>query len=326
VALVSSIAAVGTGVGAVIAGPIVAQWGTHSVFLVATGVVAASSLWVFLVIPAPRRNIPGSIDVWGALLLMAWLTALLIWISQPSIGTDLPLLAVGLALLAVGAFTAWLFVERRVPHPIVNLRLMMTPTVMLSNVLAILFGWLLFANMIAVPAMVQQPESSGIGFSATVGQSALYVLPQTAMFLVVSILATFMDRWPGSRASIILGAIAACAGQTMMWMAHSTPIGTIAASATTGIGIGLIYSHLATLIVRTVPDDETAAATGMNTNVRNIGRSVGAQVSATIVALNGAVVGYPTVFTVNAGVAFFAVIVAVGIGFALGGVRRARLA
>jgi dipeptide/tripeptide permease len=166
--------------------------------------------------------------------------------------------------------------------------------------------------MIAVRAVVQQPVDSGIVFSATVGQSALFLLPQTLTFFVTSTLATKMDRWPGSRTNIILGTLFSFVGQLLMWMFHHDPINVIAASAITGIGIGLIYSHLATLIVRTVPDSETAAANGMNTNIRNIGGSVGTQVAATIIATSGAAVGYPNILALDSAVAGAAVAVAFG--------------
>lgn len=57
-----------------------------------------------------------------------------------------------------------------------------------------------------------------------------------------------------------------------------------AAMAIVGIGLGLGFAALPNLIVRAVPQEQTGAATGINTIMRVLGGAVGIQVCATIIA------------------------------------------
>ena len=50
-----------------------------------------------------------------------------------------------------------------------------------------------------------------------------------------------------------------------------------------GVGFGLVFSAMSTLIVAAVPPSQTGVASGMNANIRTIGGSIGAAVMASIV-------------------------------------------
>ena len=49
-----------------------------------------------------------------------------------------------------------------------------------------------------------------------------------------------------------------------------------AATGLLGIGIALGFASMANLIIEAVPAEQTGVATGMNTNIRNIGAALGA--------------------------------------------------
>jgi MFS family permease len=56
-----------------------------------------------------------------------------------------------------------------------------------------------------------------------------------------------------------------------------------AAAAVFGLGIGLAYSAMTNLIVKSVPAHHTGAAVGMNANIRTIGGAIGAAMMSSIV-------------------------------------------
>ena len=66
------------------------------------------------------------------------------------------------------------------------------------------------------------------------------------------------------------------------------------AEAVTGIGLGMVLSAMASLIVVAVPPEQTGVASGMNANIRTIGGSIGTAMFASIVASQLAPSGAPT--------------------------------
>jgi hypothetical protein len=60
-----------------------------------------------------------------------------------------------------------------------------------------------------------------------------------------------------------------------------------------GIGFGLSFASMSTLVVVAVPPEQTGVASGMNANVRTIGGSIGAAVMSSIVTSGVRAGGYP---------------------------------
>jgi MFS family permease len=102
-----------------------------------------------------------------------------------------------------------------------------------------------------------------------------------------------------------------------MGLMHGSQADILVFNVITSIGIGLAYAAMPNLIVDAVPRHQTGEATGFNAVVRSVGSSLGAQVSAAILA--GSVLaathlpsddGYTTAFLVSAGVALVAALTA----------------
>jgi MFS family permease len=55
------------------------------------------------------------------------------------------------------------------------------------------------------------------------------------------------------------------------------------ATAVFGLGLGLAYASMTSLIVQNVPREQTGAATGMNANIRTIGGSIGTAIASSII-------------------------------------------
>ena len=60
-----------------------------------------------------------------------------------------------------------------------------------------------------------------------------------------------------------------------------------------GLGLGLAYSSMTSLIVQNVPAGQTGVASGMNANIRNIGGSIGTAVVSSIITAHPRPDGLP---------------------------------
>ena len=117
-----------------------------------------------------------------------------------------------------------------------------------TNLTAFLFGFGMFGSFILVPALVESPASSGVGFGASVTQAGLYLLPSTAGMLLVSPIAgRLSSRRLAHPADRRLARLAA--SFVVLVVAHDQPWQIYASSALLGIGLGLAFSSMANLIV-----------------------------------------------------------------------------
>jgi sugar phosphate permease len=87
-----------------------------------------------------------------------------------------------------------------------------------------------------------------------------------------------------------------------------------------GVGIGFSFAAMANLIVDAVPQEQVGVATGINSIMRTIGGSLGAQISASIVATHliggsqlPAESGFEIAFVLSAGVLVLACLAALAI-------------
>ena len=86
-------------------------------------------------------------------------------------------------------------------------------------------------------------------------------------------------------------------------------------SAVFGLGLGLAYSAMTSVIVQAVPPAQTGIATGMNTNIRFIGGALGTAVVTALVTGTARPDGLPTAGGYTA--AFIALAVFAGVAVAV---------
>jgi MFS family permease len=221
--------------------------------------------------------------------------AVLLGIAQaPSWGWTDPTV-IGLFVLGAVLLWAWVVSESRSPMPLVDMTMMRVPTVWATNLAAILFGFGMFSFFVTVPQFVQTPASAGYGFGASVTQSGLYLVPYAATMLVLAPAVGRLSLRVGSKPILIVGSLFAAASYGVLAAAHSSSWTLYLASGLLGVGMALGYTAMANLIVEAVRADQTGVATGMNTNIRNIGSALGSGVATSFVVSTVGANGYPTV-------------------------------
>lgn len=290
---VSALIAVGAGIGLVVAGPIVDLLGYSWLFWTPLIVLVISALAAQFLIPESPVRTSGSINWPAALLLSGWLVALLLSVSQaPSWGWG-SAKVLGLLAAAVVLAVVWVLVESRAAQPLIDMTMMRVRAVWATNLVALLFGVAMYAAFAFLPQFLQTPSAAGYGFGASITESGLLVLPQTAASFVLGLLSGRLAQRIGSKQVLVIGAALSALGYLSFVLFHETRVEILVGSVVMGAGFGLAFAAMSNLIVAAVPPAQTGVASGMNANIRTVGGAIGAAVMASVVTAGAAPGGLP---------------------------------
>jgi len=248
----------------------------------------ASWRWVFLVnvpliglallvlarVPADdEERRPLSLDVVGALLAVVGLSGLIFALTSSSWPAG---------VLGVLCLVALVLVERRLKRPMLRTSLFTSRPFDAINVATVLFYGAIAAASYLVVLLCQLR----LGYTATEAGAAL--IPESAVFLVVSPLAGALvarigTRWPMA-AGILLVAIG------FVWLAAAQPgqpyVQAILPGAILwGLGLGLAVAPLTAGVLAAVPDGDLGEASAINDAASRVG---GVVLVALVPALLGA--------------------------------------
>ena len=230
-------------------------------------------------LPVRRGNV--RIDVLGALLLLAGLTALLIPITR--VGQGAPwsdaLNLVGWAL-ALALLVVFVRQQRRHPEPIVPLALFANRSVVACC--ALLF--VCFFAMISMSVLVPLRLQLAAGFSTA--DAALRLLPLT---LAIPAGAFLGGRWmfrggrtlPPQRLGVALVPL----GLGVFGFVSAAGAPAIAALVTTGVGIGLQLPTLLITAQQSVRREQIGTVTALTAFFRQLGGAIGVAVLSSAVLL-----------------------------------------
>ena len=314
---IASLAAVGFGVGIVVAGPIVDALGYAWLFwlpMITTAVAAAAAL---LFVPESPVRTPARLPIAPAFLLAAWLIALLVALSQGNKWgwTSLPIL--GLFLMAAVVAAAWAFVERRVPVPMIDMDMMQLRGVWTSNVVAGCMGFGVLASFAFLPQLMQTPPAAGYGFGASITESGHMLLPCAVTMFVVGFSTARLVAAFGARRVTAVGLLLTGAAFSSVGVFHDHPWQLYVATTVQGVGGGLVFSSLAGVVVAAVPPHQTGVASGMNANIRTIGGAVGAAALAGIITARTGPEGFPAEIGYTIGFCMLGIVIFLAAGVAL---------
>jgi MFS family permease len=198
------------------------------------------------------------------------------------------------------------------------MRIMRHRGVWTVNAVGLLLGGVgLFGAFVLIPQMVELPKATGVGFGSSITGAGIFLLPATAMVLLVSPLAGRLDKLVGSKVPLVLGALFALAGYILLAAEHKHRVDVYIATSLLGIGIGFAFASMTNLIVEAVSPDETGQATGVNTVTRSVGGAIGAAAFGSILASHLTRTGTPTNHAFTTSFITGAITIAVGAAAAL---------
>jgi EmrB/QacA subfamily drug resistance transporter len=290
--LLSATFGVGGGVGLVLSGVILEHLPWTWLFWIGAIPPAIALVLVWLLVPESPVRTPARLDPWGALTLSAGLAALLVGLSEGERWGWLSAATLGAFAISAAALVLWVWVELRVPEPLIDIGMMRERAVFWTNIAAVLAGFAMFGTFLLVPTFVQ--TGTGLpadvaalvdyGFSASVIVAGLYLLPASAVMLVVGPVGGMLETRVGARNLTMAGMLILGAGGFMLAALHEQGVEIVVAMTLIGIGVGLVYAMLAKLIIDAVAPAVTGVAMGMNTVMRTIGGVIGGQVGAAILS------------------------------------------
>jgi predicted MFS family arabinose efflux permease len=226
-------------------------------------------------------------------LLSGWLVALLVPISEaPSWGWG-SARVLGLLALAVVLAVAWVVVESRSTHPLIDMRMMRIPVVWVTNLVALLFGVGMYATFAFLPEFLQTPASAGYGFGLSITGSGLILLPSSIAMFAVGVASGRLTVRFGAKMVLVAGAVISVAPFVLLTVAHRRQWEILVAMVLQGVGFGMAFAAMSNLVVQGVPPEQTGVASGMNANIRTIGGSIGAAVMSSIVTSTAHAGGLP---------------------------------
>jgi EmrB/QacA subfamily drug resistance transporter len=315
IALLGATAGIGGAIGLPLGGLLVDQASYHWIFWMSAAMGAAATVTTLRYVPESPVRTPGKVDYTGAGILTVGLSALLIAVSKANDwgwGSDktLGLFVIGLLIMA-----AFVLFELRHDAPLINMRTLARPPVLMTDIATALVGFGLFGTFVLIPQIAQLPLSGDVGLGLNATEAGLLLAPGgLAMLFAAPIVGRVSERI-GSKPPLAVGAVVAATSLLGLALAHDSALLIIVWGILLNVGIGCAFAALPNLVIGAVEPHETGEATGVNMIFRNVGAALGGQVAASIIAghmASGGVpanAGFELAFLMSTGVALAAAVV-----------------
>lgn len=310
IALTSGTLGIGSAVGLPVGALVNEYTGWRGIFWVCFLLAVVSAVWVQASVPARPAHPQGGFDLPGALGLGLSVTALLIglaqslswgWLSAATLGT----FAVGAALLSATI----VHLLRRV-HPIIDVRTSLAPRILLTNSNALLMNFSMMCAIIVFPQLMALPADSPAGLGVDRVLAGLIMMTSGVTTALATPLIAALNARFGPKRLMVTGTVlvGCCLGLSLL-VPWSTGL-FLGLNIGLGFGFGLSFAAMPQIIMESVDRKDTAAANGLNAQLRFFGTAAAAAVVAAVLAhwsVSAQAVEMPTVFGVR---------VAIGLGTA----------
>jgi EmrB/QacA subfamily drug resistance transporter len=274
----SAVAGVGVAIGPSTGGFLLEHFAWGSIFLVNLPIVAVALVAGRFVVPPSASPQPKPLDPAGAVLSVAGLMALVYaiieapqhgWLSASTLG----IAGGGLAVLA-----AWVAVELRSSHPMVDLRVFANArfsaaSFAVTMIFFALFGWLF---------LFTQQMQFVLGYSAL--QAGVRTLPFALGMGVASALSAKLAARAGTKLAVAAGLVFMAAGFALMATStvHTGYAFLAPASVLIAIGMGLAMAPATESIMGSLPPAQAGVGSAVNDTTREIGGAIGVAVMGSV--------------------------------------------
>lgn len=279
IAIWTAIGALGVGLGPVVGGYLVDNYSWSAVFWLHLPVIAIALVGM-LAVPESRDERKIGLDIPGAILGSAGVTALIFGIIQ---GNELGWTSVetiGIFALAIGLLVTFAIVELRSSHPMLPLRFFRQKDFS-GAVLSI--GLIVFAMLVVFFYLTQY-------FQIVQGKSALeaglLIVPASLAMMFAAPMSAVVAKRFGPRVNVLAMTAAMITGVLLLTQLTVTTdiFLPLAALAIFGIGIGLGMPALTDTVMAAVPERDAGVASAVNDVSREFGGALGIATIGSLVA------------------------------------------
>ncbi|MGH8273284.1 MAG: MFS transporter [Gammaproteobacteria bacterium] len=246
-------------------------------------VLGAAVVVAFLPRSPERRD--ERVDYPGVALLGAALASLIMGLTEV---LRLHWIALGLFVLAGLLFIAWIFYERRVDHPLLDVKILAHPRVLLPNLGSGLAGYGAFSALFLVPRFAQVPrhlpaqvaDQLHYGFNAATADIGLFLLPLGAGLLCAGPFGGVIGRRYGGKGPFVSGLALVAIACALLAFVHANEFEFAVWVFLLGAGFGMSTGAGNVFVAEAVDKRQTAIAIAFNTLMRLIAGGIGAQIAA----------------------------------------------
>ena len=284
VALISAMLGVGGALGLPLAGLVAQSSDFHVLFWVTAIAGLVAFIGVLVLVPESPSRTGGHVDFLGAVLLSLALVSLLLPLAEGRAWGWGSLPVIGLLVLSVILFVVFGWWQVRSRDPLVDLVALRRRPILLTNVASLLFGFALFASLIGTSSYVQAPVESGYGFGASMLVAGLAMLPSGLCMLLLSPVAAKMVAKTGAHQTLAIGAGIIALGWVLRIFLTGSIAEVVIGTTIVGIGTGIGYAAMPSLINKYSPREELASANSINSLLRSLGSSLASAIGGTVLA------------------------------------------
>jgi EmrB/QacA subfamily drug resistance transporter len=274
--------------GVVAGGPVVENLSWRWIFAVQAPLLLLVAGIALAVLPETERGSREPLDIGGAAALAAGITSVLFALNRgPVWGWDSSgvLLAFALAPVALAAFVA---IERRVAHPLIDLSYLGRRNFTLPIVTGCLSNFAYMGSFIITPLLLKE----AFGFGET--RIGLLSISRPLLFSIAAPLAGYATVKVGERSAAVSGtALIAVAMVLMAGLAPETSSDfmIVASLGLAGIGMGMSSPAMAASVANAVPERDIGIAGAAQQLIVQVGLVAGIQIAQTVQAATEASAG-----------------------------------
>lgn len=270
----------GVGIGPVLGGFLVQNFGWHSVFLINLPVIVVAVIGGQIYLGETKEPDAPPPDIVGSVLSVIGLFALIYAIIEAGVvgwTEGNVVLAFVVAGVFIVLFGLW---EARTPHPMLPLHLFRNPAFTGANVTLTLLSFSLFGAVFFVPQFLQ----SVLGYPAF--NAGLLLLPLAISLTFMSSRSAKVAQRFGTKRTVALGV--AMAGTAFLYQALTYNLNTtyfpwiFIGQILQASGIGLAISPATTAVMSSVPMEKAGVGSAMNDTTRQLGGALGIAILGTI--------------------------------------------
>lgn len=266
-------------IGVVIGGPLVEAVGWKAIFAVQAPLCFAGFVVALWLLPGTDRLKGVKFDIAGSITLGIGATSLLAAISQGrSWGWTSPA-TIGCLALSIAALVAFVQIERRAAAPLVVLEWFRTRNFAWPVLSQMLTNFAYMGGFFLIPQVL---GTRGLGLGeATKGY---LVIARPLAFSLIAPLAAIVTLRVGERVAGVVGALGVVLSM-VLWSTvglDSSYVFIVAATAFSGIGLGIASPALTSLMAGAVAETDLGVAGAMQQLMTQMGQVLGSAVLATI--------------------------------------------
>ena len=262
---------VGTMTGIMFGSYIINYWGWRWTYFTLIPIVLIHLFLISTVVRKSEEIVKKDVDYRGVSLLFLSMLFFLLTITQGPDSGWMSLQVLFYAAMTAVFAAAFIAAEKKTSMPAIDLSLMKKPLVIILSVIAFLVNCMTFLYIQGLPFIIQSP--SGLFLEEIfVG---LIMVPGSIADMIASPLSSFWMREKGFMAPVVFGSVCMAASPAAYFLLPLSIISLSLIWVLFSIGMAVVSTAYLLKMIKAVPPDRTAGATGLLHSSINIGGMTG---------------------------------------------------